>query len=230
MTPVRRLWLLLFFAVFVFAGIHFWPFDTLSSKSGQGTGLKETRWGESSAPTFKEKEIPIPYDAEKETAAAAAEAEMAAKELEKDAAVPDHLLALGDETLSDEQVRGRLRRAILKTDLSLEDRAEALDHLHNLTAGRSSEQLLPLARDPALAPDLLAEMLDESLNRDFFYQADLALSVLEKRQEPELIEAARRQLSFLAGGADHGLNVAQWRAALAQVSAGWVSESVSTEK
>lgn len=228
MPRVRRLWIGFFSAGLVAAVVLFWPFGEGVPRIG-GTGLNETRWARPSSPTFKERrQETIPYDAEAETAASVAAAQMAAKELEKEEDVPEHIRALTDGTLTDEQVRAKLRVAVLSPELSLEERAEALGHLHNLSTGSEVDQLLPVAQDPALAPDLLAEMLDVSLNRDFFYQADIALGVLEKRQEPELIEAARRQLVFLAG-ADHGLDVGRWRAALAQVSGSWVRETVVTE-
>lgn len=231
MTPVRRIVVFLFLAALAVAGVLFWPFGKSSGKGGD-TGLKEARWHEASSPAVKDRqETIVPYDGEAEAAAATAAeaaAEMAAKELEKDDDVADYVLALGDETLTDEEVRARLRRAILDAGLSAEEREDALGHLHNLSVGRTNEQLLPVAQDPALSADLLDDMMSESLNRDFFYQAELALSVLEKRSEPELIEAARRHLAFLAG-ADHGMDVAKWRDALAKVSGNWARESQPAE-
>lgn len=134
--------------------------------------------------------------------------------------LPDYLEALADTTLTDTEVIARLRDSIVSPALGQAEKVEILTHLQNLTVSDPSKHLGPLAKNPVLSPDLLIEMIDESLNRDFAWQAELAISVLESRREAELREAAKRNLAFLAGE-EHDDDIAAWKAAIRRASADW---------
>lgn len=189
--------------------------------------LGDTRPDASDLPTLEQQSAQpaVPVFTEPKTESAAPETNLAkdaraAAIADAGEPLPDYLEALSDTALTDDQVIVRLRESILDPALGQAEKVEVLTHLQNLAVSDPSKHLGPLARNPVLSPDLLSGMLDESLNRDFAWQAELALSVLETRREAELRETALRNLAFLAGE-EHGDDIAAWKAAIRRASADW---------
>lgn len=134
---------------------------------------------------------------------------------------PDYVEALGDPDLSDGEVLAVLGLAVRHPGLPLADRMDALTHLgHLVVPGAEGGVLLPLAKDPQLPMEVMEEMMDEALNREFTWQAELMLTVLEGRPEESLKEAARRHLVFLTD-VDQGDDVARWRQAVEEAARHW---------
>lgn len=134
---------------------------------------------------------------------------------------PDYQDVLGDPDLSDEEVITVLALAVRHPQLPIADRMDALTHLHHLVVlGQETRFLRPLLNDPALPSVVTEEIMDESLNRDFAWQAELMLTVLGQRTEESLRDTARRHLAFLTD-ADHGDDLARWREAVAEAARTW---------
>ncbi len=118
-------------------------------------------------------------------------------------------------------VARRLAELVRDTRLPMEERAEALAHTLNLSAGNEAAVLTPLIKDSAVADELAGTILDEALNRPLSFQADLYLEALKERQTEEMQTKIREHLTFLTGGEDLGANPANWTQAIAAAKQQW---------
>ncbi len=118
-------------------------------------------------------------------------------------------------------VARRLSELVRDTRLPMEERAEALAHTLNLSAGNEAAVLTPLVKDPAVADELAGTILDEALNRPLSFQADLYLEALMDRPTEEMQTKIREHLTFLTGGEDLGSNPANWTQAIAAAKQQW---------
>jgi hypothetical protein len=113
---------------------------------------------------------------------------------------------------------GRLAPLVLDTEFPAEQRAEALSHLLNLSAGHEAEVLLPLVRDPRLSEEDCRTILNDALNQSADWQGEVYLAALGARTEPKLHARIREHLAFLTGGADLGDDPKAWFEPLVQAA------------
>ncbi len=114
---------------------------------------------------------------------------------------------------------GRLAPLVLDPEFPAEQRAEALSHLLNLSAGHEAEVLLPLVRDRRLSEEDCRAILDDALNQSADWQSEIYLAALGARTEPKLRARIREHLAFLTGGADLGDDPKVWFEPLVQAAA-----------
>ena len=112
----------------------------------------------------------------------------------------------------------RLSALVLDSKRSAEQRAEALAHVLNLSAGNEAQVLLPLIRDARLSAEECRLVLDDALNSSLDWQAEAYLAALRSRSEPELRAYIREHLSFLTDGPDLGDNPSSWVEPLLQAA------------
>lgn len=120
------------------------------------------------------------------------------------------------------RVMAGLSQIILDSTRTLDERAEALDHMLNLSVNDPSAALLPLIADTRLTNEHCTRILDDSLNGSPAWQADANLAVLAHRKDPDSRASAREHLVFLLE-VDHGEDLARWAAAIAAAKKDWVA-------
>ena len=113
----------------------------------------------------------------------------------------------------------RLAPLVLDPEFPAEQRAEALSHLLNLSAGHEAEVLLPLVRDRRLSADDCLTILNDALNQSADWQDEVYLAALATRPEPKLRARIREHLAFLTGRADLGDDPKTWFEPLVQAAA-----------
>lgn len=121
-------------------------------------------------------------------------------------------------------VARKLAALVLDARAPMEDRAEALAHTMNLSAGNEAAVLAPLATNPELPDELAESILSEALNSPLSYQADLYLAALATRKSPEMQTMIREHLAFLTGGEDLGPTPAAWAGAVAAAKKEWAEQ------
>ncbi len=115
----------------------------------------------------------------------------------------------------------RLGTLVRDARLPMEERAEALAHAMNLSAGNEAAVLTPMVKDPAVPDELAEAILDEALNRPLAYQADLYLEALKDRTSAGMQTKIREHLAFLTGGEDLGPDPQKWTSSLAAAKNQW---------
>jgi len=114
---------------------------------------------------------------------------------------------------------GRLAPLVLDAGFPAEQRAEALAHILNLSAGHEAEVLLPLVRDRRLSVEDCRTILNDALNQSADWQSEVYLAALGTRTEPKLRARIREHLAFLTGGEDLGDDPKVWFEPLVQAAA-----------
>lgn len=129
---------------------------------------------------------------------------------------------IGDTSLSDEAVAGRLAAMTLETGRGIAERTEAVIHLMNLATGEEARWLLPLVRDARFTDGLCERVLGAALNGEPEWQADLYLAALETRKAPEMQTRIRRHLAFLTDE-DAGNDPKAWVEPIRRAKARWAA-------
>lgn len=130
----------------------------------------------------------------------------------------DVLAEPGDDYVA---IAKKLSTIVTDAKQPMEERAEALAHALNLSAGNEAEVLMPLVKDPRLPDELTNTILDEALNRPLGFQADLYLAALPVRKSPEMQTKIREHLAFLTNGDDLGADSKAWEAAVTAARKEW---------
>ena len=127
---------------------------------------------------------------------------------------------LADQSLDNLGAARALSALVADTTLSLNDRAEALAHLLNLSVGNENTLLLPLLKSPNLPDSLGSTILTDALNSPITWQADACLAVAARKTGKELHTQAIDHLAFLTGE-DHGDDVNAWTLAVRTARKKW---------
>ena len=123
----------------------------------------------------------------------------------------------------DDYVAIAKKLSLIVTDAKqpMEERAEALAHALNLSAGNEAEVLMPLVKNPQLPDELTGTILDEALNRPLAFQADLYMAALPVHKSAEMQTKIREHLAFLTNGDDLGADPKAWEAAVTAARKEW---------
>jgi hypothetical protein len=113
-----------------------------------------------------------------------------------------------------------LRSLVQDSTVKLEERAEALAHLLNLSVENETTLLLPLIQSPRLPEAFATTILNDSLNRPLKWQADVCLAIMTKQTGKALQTEAREHLAFLTDE-DHGDDLKAWIIAARKAQTKW---------
>jgi hypothetical protein len=130
----------------------------------------------------------------------------------------DVLAEPGDDYVA---IAKKLSTIVTDAKQPMEERAEALAHALNLSAGNEAEVLMPLVKDPQLPDELANTILDEALNRPLGFQADMYLAALPVRKSAEMQTKIREHLAFLTNGEDLGGDPKVWETAVTAARKEW---------
>lgn len=128
---------------------------------------------------------------------------------------------LGDDSLEFADAARLLGKIVVNPAYPMSERKEALVHMQNLALGSERELVGPLLKSQDMTDSLASDIFDASFNRSFDWQADVALSLLERGSTgTELRTRAIDHLEFLTDES-HGSDLEAWRRVVEKLRPSW---------